>query len=104
MPQSGISMASALPVGVDRGVRMLPGSNGMGMMCGANRSMPMPRTGFQGVGPTGMLNMVSPNNMLSGNAVGIPNPMSAHSTAVSSPGSTMLRPRDALQMLRVSSK
>ncbi|XP_020573993.1 chromatin modification-related protein EAF1 B-like isoform X2 [Phalaenopsis equestris] len=84
--QSGISMTNALPVGVDRGVRMLPGGNGMGMMCGVNRSMSMPRTGFQSVSAAGMLNMVSPNNMLSGN--------------VSSPGSTMLRPRDALQMLR----
>ncbi|PKU63483.1 E1A-binding protein p400 [Dendrobium catenatum] len=100
MQQSGISMTNALPAGVDRGVRMLPGGNGMGMMCGVSRSMSMPRTSFQGVGPAGMLNMVSPNNMLSGNVVGMPNPMGAHSSSVSSPGNTMMRPRDALQILR----
>lgn len=103
MQQSGIPMTSALPAGVDRGVRMLTGGNGMGMMCGVNRTMSMPRTGFQGAGPASILNMVSPNNMISGNVVGIPSPIGAHSSAVSCPGSTMLRPRDTLQMIRVSS-
>ncbi|KAJ0980848.1 hypothetical protein J5N97_009103 [Dioscorea zingiberensis] len=98
--QSGLSVPGTLPVGVDRGVRMMPGGNGMGMMCGMNRGMPMPRAGFQGINSPGMLNMVSTSAMLSGNGVGMPNPVTAHPASVSGPGNSILRPHDTLHMLR----
>lgn len=72
------------------GVRILPGSNAKGIMCGINRSMPMTRPGFQGVGSSSIVksgSMVSPG-MPSGVGTG--------------PGSSMLRPpREALHMMRV---
>eukprot|EP00262_Sarcandra_glabra_P015147 TRINITY_DN4602_c0_g2_i1.p1 TRINITY_DN4602_c0_g2~~TRINITY_DN4602_c0_g2_i1.p1 ORF type:complete len:927 (+),score=215.03 TRINITY_DN4602_c0_g2_i1:142-2781(+) len=95
IPQSSLAVPGALPVGADRGVRMLPGGNGMGMMCGMNRGMSMPRPGFQGIGSPAMLNMVSSGSMLSSSSVGIPSP-----GAVSGQGNSMLRPRDTLHMLR----
>ncbi|KAJ6838659.1 chromatin modification-related protein EAF1 B isoform X3 [Iris pallida] len=94
--QSSMSAPVALPVGVDRGVRMLPGANGVGMMSG--RTMPMPRPGFQG--PSGMLNMVSAGSMLPGSGVGMPNSVNVHPNSVHGPVNPMMRPRDGLQMLR----
>ncbi|KAH7679081.1 Nucleoplasmin ATPase protein [Dioscorea alata] len=89
--QSGLPVPGNLPV--DRGVRMLPGTSAMGMMCGMNRGMPsMPRPGFQGINSPGMLNMVSTSAMLSGN--GVTNPVTAHQ------GNSMLRPHDTMHMLR----
>lgn len=67
---------SSLPPGShsvsDRGVRMLPAGNGMGVMSGINRNMKMARP-----------SMLSPG------------------TATSS---SMLRPRDPMHMIRVSSQ
>lgn len=100
--QSTMSAPGALPVGVDRGVRLLSGGNGIGMVCGMNRGMPMPRPNFQGMGPPGMLNMVSTGNMLPNSGHGMQNAVNVHPSVVSSSGNPMLRPRDALQMLRVS--
>lgn len=91
--QSGLPVPGNLPV--DRGVRMLPGTSAMGMMCGMNRGMPsMPRAGFQGINSPEMLNMVPTSAMLSGN--GVTNPVTAHQ------GNSMLRPHDTMHMLRVS--
>nr|XP_008372482.2 chromatin modification-related protein EAF1 B-like isoform X1 [Malus domestica]XP_017187926.2 chromatin modification-related protein EAF1 B-like isoform X1 [Malus domestica]XP_028958333.1 chromatin modification-related protein EAF1 B-like isoform X1 [Malus domestica]XP_028958334.1 chromatin modification-related protein EAF1 B-like isoform X1 [Malus domestica] len=94
--QSGLSVPGALP-GTDRGVRMVPGGNGMGMMCGINRGMPVSRPGFQGMASSSMLNS---GNMLSSSMVGIPSPVNMHSGAGSGQGNLMLRPRDALHMMR----
>ncbi|XP_008790645.2 chromatin modification-related protein EAF1 B-like isoform X2 [Phoenix dactylifera] len=100
LQQSTMSAPGALPVGVDRGVRLLSGGNGIGMVCGMNRSMPMPRPSFQGMGPPGMLNMVSTGNMLPNSGHGMQNHVNVHPSVVSGSGNPMLRPRDALQMLR----
>ncbi|PON70810.1 Octamer-binding transcription factor [Parasponia andersonii] len=93
---------SSLPVpgslsGSDRGVRMLPGGNGMGMMCGMNRSMPISRPGYQGMTSPSLLNSGS---MLSSSMVGMPSPVNMHSGASSAQGNSMSRPREALQMMR----
>lgn len=77
VPQSNLSPSGALP-GTDRGVRVHPGSNGMGLVCGVNRHMPMARPGFQGI--------ASSTNM--------------HSGVGSGQGSSMLRPREPLHMMR----
>ncbi|KAI3461860.1 hypothetical protein Pfo_018523 [Paulownia fortunei] len=64
IPQPNISAPGALP-GTDRGVRILPGGNGMGLVCGVNRSMPMARPGFQGIASSSIVNsgmQVSPGN------------------------------------------
>nr|XP_010932960.2 chromatin modification-related protein EAF1 B [Elaeis guineensis] len=96
LQQSAMSAPRAL--GVDRSVRMLSCGNSMGMICGMNRGMHMPRPGFQGMGPLGMLNMVSTGNILSSSGHGMQNPVNVHSGVVS--GSGNLRRRDALQMLQ----
>ncbi|XP_043703526.1 chromatin modification-related protein EAF1 B-like isoform X3 [Telopea speciosissima] len=94
--QSGMTVPGAMP-GTDRGVRMLPGGNGMGMMCGMNRGMPIPRPGFQGIGSAAMLNSGS---MLPSGGVGMPSPVNMHPGAVSVQGNSMLGPRDALHLMR----
>ncbi|XP_022758657.1 chromatin modification-related protein EAF1 B-like isoform X2 [Durio zibethinus] len=94
--QSNLSLPGAVS-GSDRGVRMLSGGNGMGMMCGINRSMPMSRPGFQGMASSAMLNSGS---MLSSNMVGISNPVNMHSGPGSGKGNSMLRPRDTMHMMR----
>ena len=96
--QSNLSFPGAVS-GADHGVHMLPGGNGMGMMCGMNRSMPMSRPDFQGMASSAMLNSGS---MLSSNMVGIPNPVNMHSGPGSSQGNSMLRPHDTMHMIRVS--
>ncbi|KAF9622932.1 hypothetical protein IFM89_035363 [Coptis chinensis] len=92
---SGVATPGSLPS--DRGVRMLPGANSMGMMTGI-RGMTMPRPGFQGIGSPAMLNMVSSGTMLSSSGVGIPNPVNMHNGAVSGQGNSMMRTREALHM------
>ncbi|KAL6978791.1 hypothetical protein U1Q18_020460 [Sarracenia purpurea var. burkii] len=94
--QSGLSV-SGTPAG-DRGVRMLPGGNGVGIMCGVNRTMPMARPGFQGIVPPSMLNSGS---MLSSSMAVMPSPANVHSGVGSGQGNSVLRPRDALNMMRV---
>ncbi|XP_011024664.1 PREDICTED: uncharacterized protein LOC105125769 isoform X3 [Populus euphratica] len=93
LQQSNMSVSGAVS-GADRGVRMLSSGNGMGMMPGMNRSMPLPRPGFQGTASSSMLNSGS---MLSNNVVGMPSPVNMHT--VSGQGNLM-RPREALHMLR----
>ena len=94
----GLSVSGA-PPGTDRGVRMLSGGNGMGIVCGMNRSMPMARPGFQGIASSPMLNSGS---MLSSSMAPMPSPVNMHSGANSGQGNSILRPRDALNMMRVS--
>ncbi|XWS36570.1 hypothetical protein CRYUN_Cryun20dG0096000 [Craigia yunnanensis] len=94
--QSNLSLPGAVS-GADHGVRMLPSGNGMGMMCGMNRSIPMSRPGFQGMASSAMLNSGS---MLSPNMVGIPNTVNMHSGPGSGQGNSMLRPRDTMHMMR----
>ena len=85
--------------GTDRGVRMLAGGNGVGMVPGMNRSIPMPRPGFPGIASSTMLNSGS---MLSSSMVGMPSAVNMHSGASPSQGNSMFRPREALHMMRVS--
>lgn len=85
--------------GTDRGVRMLAGGNGVGMVPGLNRSIAMPRPGFQGITSSTMLNSGS---MLSSSMVGMPSAVNMHSGASPSQGNSMFRPREALHMIRVS--
>lgn len=89
IPPSSISSPGAVP-GTDRGPRMLPSSNGMGVMSGANRNMPIARPGLQGI-PSSMVNsgsMVSAG-LSSGNM---------HNGVGAAQGSPMVRP----SMMRVS--
>ena len=95
---SGLSVSGA-PPGTNRGVRMLSSGNGMGIVCGMNRSMPMARPGYQGIAPSSMLNSGS---MLSSSMAPLPSPVNMHSGANSGQGNSILRPRDALNMMRVS--
>ncbi|KAG6722046.1 hypothetical protein I3842_03G142200 [Carya illinoinensis] len=83
--------------GTDRGVRMLPGGNAVGMVCGMNRNVPMSRPGFQGMPSSSMLNS---GTMLSSSMVGMPSSVSMHSGAGSGQVNSMLRPREALHMMR----
>ncbi|KAG8371734.1 hypothetical protein BUALT_Bualt13G0118900 [Buddleja alternifolia] len=92
IPQPNISAPGAL-AGTDRGVRVLPGGNGMGLVCGGNRSIPIPRPGFQGLASPSMVNsgsMVSPSMASAG----------IHSGGGSVQGSSMLRPRETLHIMR----
>ncbi|KAJ8436097.1 hypothetical protein Cgig2_011919 [Carnegiea gigantea] len=89
-PSGGLS-------GNDRGVRVLPGGNGLGMMAGVNRNMPMPRPGLQGVNSSPMLNSGS---MLASNMGGMPSNMNVHSGTAPGQGNSMFRSRDALHMVR----
>ncbi|KAM3731635.1 hypothetical protein ACB098_12G179200 [Castanea mollissima] len=94
--QSSMPVPGALS-GADRGVRMLPGGNGMGMMCGMSRGMPISRPGFQGMASSPMLNS---GPMLSSSMVGMPSPVNMHSGAGPGQVNSMLRPREALHMIR----
>ncbi|XP_028806296.1 chromatin modification-related protein EAF1 B isoform X2 [Neltuma alba] len=96
MQQANMSMPGSLS-GSDRGVRMLHGGNGMGMMCGMNRSMPMSRPGLQGMAPSSMLNS---GNVPSSSMVGMPSPVNMHAGVGTGQGNSMLRSREALQMMR----
>ncbi|WCJ38058.1 Helicase/SANT-associated DNA binding protein [Euphorbia peplus] len=88
---------SNLPVsGGDRGVRLVPG-NSVGMMSGMNRSMSLPRPGFQGMASSSMLNSTS---MLSSGMVGMPSPVTMQSGSSSGQANSMMRSRDGLHMGR----
>ncbi|CAM0881456.1 unnamed protein product [Alopecurus aequalis] len=100
LQQPGVSVPGVLPTGVDRGIRMMSGANGMGMMTGLARCAPIVRPGFPRLGSPGMLNMVSPGNMLPSNGQAMQNSVNLHPGVVPGPGNTMLRPRDPMQMLR----
>ncbi|KAF4367501.1 hypothetical protein G4B88_003705, partial [Cannabis sativa] len=94
--QSSLPVPGALS-GSDRGVRMLSGGNAMGIMCGMNRSMPISRPGYQGMASPSLLNSGS---MLSSSMSGMPSPVNMHSGASSGQGNSMVRPREALHMIR----
>ncbi|KAL6563464.1 hypothetical protein OROGR_002423 [Orobanche gracilis] len=88
--QSNISVPGTLP-GTDRGVRMLPGGSGMGLVSGVNRSMPVAaRPGFQGMSSS----VVNPVSMVSPDL----SPTNVHSGVGPSQGSSTLRPRESLHM------
>lgn len=97
--QSGVSVPASL-AGSDRSVRMPPGGNGMGVLGGLNRSMAMSRPGFQGMASSSMM---SSGSVLSSNMVGMPTPVNMHPGVGSGQGNSMLRPREALHMMRVRS-
>ncbi|GER50641.1 helicase/SANT-associated [Striga asiatica] len=92
LPQPNASSPGAL-AGTERGVRVLPGGSGMGLVSGANRGMSITRPGFQGI--------TSPPVVNSGSVVspGMP-PPNMHSGVGSGQGSSILRPREALHMMR----
>ncbi|KAF7845563.1 chromatin modification-related protein EAF1 B-like isoform X1 [Senna tora] len=95
--QSGISVGGSLS-GSDRSIRMLPGGNGVGMIGGVNRSMAISRSGFQGLASSSM--MSSGSMLSSSNMVGTPSPVNMPSGVGSGQGNSMLRPREALHMMR----
>lgn len=95
--QSGISAPGPLPT--DRGVRMLPGGNGIGVMSGASRGMTIPRPGYQGMGSPVMPN-ISSGSMVPSSGVGVPNSVAMSNGAVPAQGNSMMRPREALHMMR----
>ncbi|CAA0815199.1 Chromatin modification-related protein EAF1 A [Striga hermonthica] len=92
VPQPNASSPGAL-AGTERGVRVLPGGSGMGLVSGVNRGMSITRPGFQGI--------TSPPVVNSGSVVspGMP-PPNMHSGVGSGQGSSILRPREALHMMR----
>ncbi|KAL3850407.1 hypothetical protein ACJIZ3_012289 [Penstemon smallii] len=92
IPQSNISTPGALP-GTDRGVRIIPGGNAVGMVSGFNRSTPMARPGLQGIASSSMVNSGSMGSP------GMP-PANMHAGAGSGQGNSMLRPREALHIMR----
>ncbi|OQU87040.1 hypothetical protein SORBI_3003G196300 [Sorghum bicolor] len=92
LQQPGVPVPGVLPPGVDRGARMMPPAHGVGIMTGLNRGTPVTRPGFPRLG--------SPGNMSPNNGQGLKNTVNVHPGAIPGPGSTMLRPRDPMQMLR----
>ncbi|KAK8570007.1 hypothetical protein V6N13_002714 [Hibiscus sabdariffa] len=84
--QSNLSLPGAVS-GSDRGVNMLSGGNGMGMMCGINRSMSMSRPGFRGMTSSPMPNSCS---VLPSNMAGMPSPGNLQSGPGSGQGNSML--------------
>ncbi|OEL27980.1 Chromatin modification-related protein EAF1 A [Dichanthelium oligosanthes] len=103
LQQPGGSVPGAFPAGVDRGARMMLATHGMGTVAGLNRGMPAARPGFPRINSPGMLNAVSSGNILPNSGQGVPNAVSVHPGAISGPGNSILRPRDPMQTLRVSS-
>lgn len=87
----------SLQTNLSSNVRLLPGG---GMIHGMNnsRNMPTSRPGFQGgLGPSSSMPMMN-----SGSMMGMANPVNMHSGPGPAQGSSMLRPREALNMMRVS--
>ncbi|KAK7286817.1 hypothetical protein RJT34_22080 [Clitoria ternatea] len=94
--QQSMSVTGTLS-GSDRGVRMLPGGNGMGLMGGINRNMAISRPGFQGLASPSLLNSGS---MLSSSMVGMQGPVNMHPGVGPGQGNSMLRPHETLHMMR----
>nr|CAB3477417.1 unnamed protein product [Digitaria exilis] len=103
LQQPGVPVPGVLPSGVDRSARMMPPAHGVGIMTGINRGTPVPRPGFPRVGSPGMA-VVSHGNMSPNNGQGLQNTVNVHPGVIPGPGNTMLRPRDSMQMLRVSNQ
>ncbi|TYG58711.1 hypothetical protein ES288_D08G244400v1 [Gossypium darwinii] len=93
---NNLSSPSA-PLNAANVVVMLPAANGVGRMCGVNRSMPMSRPGFQGMASSAMLNSGS---MLSSNMGGMPSPVNMPSGPGSGRANSMLRPHDTTHLMR----
>ncbi|XP_057534806.1 chromatin modification-related protein EAF1 B-like isoform X2 [Amaranthus tricolor] len=91
------NLSSGSLSGIDRGVRILPGGNGGGLVAGMSRSMPTSRPGLQGAPSSSMLNSGS---MLSSNIGGMSTNMNIHSGTASGQGNPIFRSRDALHMVR----
>ncbi|XP_050206923.1 chromatin modification-related protein EAF1 B-like isoform X2 [Mercurialis annua] len=85
--------------GADRGVRMPPGGNPMGMMHGMSRSLPQPRPGFQGMASSSVLNSGS---MLSAGVVGMPSLVNMQSASGSGQRNSMMRSREGVHMMRAN--
>ena len=96
LQQPGVPVPGVLPSGVDQGARMMPPAHGVGIMAGLNRGTPITRPGFPRLGSLG--------NMSPTDGQGLKNTINVHPGAILGPGSTMLRPRDPMQMLRVSTQ
>ena len=95
--QSAPSVSGAHP-GTDRGVRIFPGGNGVGIVSGENRTMPMAKSRFQGIAPPSM----NSGSMISSSMAVMPSPVNVPSGVGSGQGNSMLRPWDALNMMQVS--
>lgn len=89
------NLTSGAP-GTDRGVRCLPGGNGVGMMSGMNQNMPMPTPGLQGLTSSPLLNSGS---MLASSTGGMPNMNMPSGAASSCQGNSMFRSRDPLHVV-----
>ncbi|CAJ1949473.1 unnamed protein product [Sphenostylis stenocarpa] len=94
--QQSMSVAGTIS-GSDHGVRMLPSGNSMGIMAGINKTMAMPRPGFQGMASPSMLNSGS---IISASMVGMPSPVNMHSGVGPGPGNSILRSHETLHMMR----
>ena len=96
--QQSAPSVSGAPRGTDRGVCIFPGGNVVGIVSGLNRTMPMARPRFQGIAPPSM----NSGSMISSSMAVMPSPVNVPSGVGSGPGNSVLRPRDALNMMRVS--
>ncbi|XP_019450094.1 PREDICTED: chromatin modification-related protein EAF1 B-like isoform X1 [Lupinus angustifolius] len=94
MQQSGISVPGSVS-GSDRGVHVLPGGSGMGMVGGINRNIAMSRPGYQGMSSS---SMHGSGGMLSSSMVGVPSPVHMHPGVVAGQGNSIPRPREAVHM------
>ncbi|KVH94224.1 hypothetical protein Ccrd_003707 [Cynara cardunculus var. scolymus] len=82
--------------GAERGVRMLPARNGVGVMPGMDRSMTMARPGFRGVASSSVLNsgsVLSPG-------MAAANPANMHPRIGPGQGNSTLRARDAMHLMK----
>lgn len=95
MPNRPVQHANAGAPGTDRGAHLMPNGNSMGL----GRSMPMPRPGFTGIAASSALNS---SNMIAPGVVGVSGSMNIHTSSSSPQGGSMLRPREALHVVRVS--
>ncbi|XP_057507991.1 chromatin modification-related protein EAF1 B-like isoform X2 [Actinidia eriantha] len=94
--QQSAPAVSGVPQGTDRGVRILPGGNGGGIVSGLNRTMPMARPRFQGIAPPSM----NSGSMITSSMAVMPSPVNVPSGVGFGQGNAMLRPRDTLNMMR----
>ncbi|KAF1884037.1 hypothetical protein Lal_00012997 [Lupinus albus] len=94
MQQSSMSVPGSLS-GSDRGVRVLPGGSGMGMVSGINRNIAMSKPGFQEMASSSVHGSVS---MLSSSMVGVPSPIHMHPGVVAGQGNSIPRPREAVHL------
>ncbi|KAG9149525.1 hypothetical protein Leryth_014302 [Lithospermum erythrorhizon] len=85
--------------GTDRGMLMLPGVNGMGVMGGVNRCGPVARPRFQAMALPPTLNS---GTVHCAGMVTMPNPVNMHSRSSPGQGNSVKRARDALHMMQLS--